>query len=249
MKNEASLSFFNSVSVYRNATEQSLIELRKIYPEEYILLACDGCDSYMEMAKTYNCEYLHCNKRLGYQQQPHGYKIEDALDFLSRFYIAAVRSPSSHIMLMEDDIILTRPLKFDYDCEHMSVQSHEFIPEPVLDWIYQFSGKYPKTNYYAGCGGSIYKVSTFIEYYPEVVKFMRTTGRIIQDHIYPTIGWVDCFMTIFFMLAGKDFTVNPRCTELPRSSHDKPKSDIDYDKLVNDLRPDYDVIMHYKKYY
>jgi hypothetical protein len=248
MTTEATLSFFNCVSTKKKATEQALINIRQFYPDSYFILACDACQSYMDLCEKYHCEYFHSMNRLGYPQQPYGYDIEGAIDWLTRFYIAALRAPTTHLMMMEDDIVITKKLTIDlswevagnYVCETTLQPVSRFPPE-LMESIYKFSGKYPNVNYYAAGGGSIFKVSTLLEYYPEVVKWMRTEGKRIQLTVWPTIGWLDCFMAIFYFLAGKEWTYNPKLTHLYNCT--------DYDAAYESLKHDYEIIAHFKKYY
>lgn len=245
---EPTIAFFNCVSTKKKATEESLKNLREIYPEAYIMLACDATESYMDLCETYNCEYLHCNTKCGYPVQPYGYEMEKVLDWMNRFYIAATRCNSDYLMMFEDDIYLTKKLTIDPNWELAgpyvdinSLKPDSYLPKTLMDLCYEFSGKYPNVPYYAAGGGAIFKVSTLIEYYPQVVKFFKTSGRIIQSNFYPTIGWIDCFMAIFYFLAGKEWSANPKLTSLYNVT--------DWDQAVNDLKDDFEIIAHYKKYY
>jgi hypothetical protein len=245
---EPTISFFNCVSTKKKATEESLKNLREIYPEAYIMLVCDACESYMDLCETYNCEYLHSNIKCGYPTQPYGYSMENVLEWMSRFYIAALRCKSDYIMMFEDDILLTKKITIDPNWEvagpyvdESTLKPDSRLPKQLLDFCYLFSGKYPNVDYYAAGGGAIFKVSTFIEYYPQIVKFFNTSGRILQNHVYPTLGWIDCFMTIFYFLAGKDWSYNTKLTSLYNVT--------DWDRAVNELKDEFEIIAHYKKYY
>jgi hypothetical protein len=243
------LGFFNCVSTKKRATEQTLINIRELYPDSYFLIACDATESYMDLCEKYNCEYFHSQNKVGYPVQPYGYTMENVLDWLSRFYFAAVRTPTTHLMMMEDDILVNRKIDLNADWEIagpaiIQGQFEPHIPETVMELIYQFSGKYPNVNHYGGGGGTIFKVSTFLDNYTEIVKFLKTSGRIIQNNIYPTIGWIDCFMTIFYYLCGKELQINPRMISLYNCHTPE-----DYDNEVLRLQADYDIICHYKKHY
>jgi hypothetical protein len=242
------LGFFNCVSTKKPATEKTLINIRELYPDSYIMLACDATESYMDLCEKYNCEYFHSQNRVGYPVQPYGYTMDNVLDWLSRFYFAAVRTPSTHLMMMEDDILINRKIELnpEWEIAGIDVQGHfePQVPDPVAEIIYQFSGKYPNVRHYAGGGGTIFKVSTFLDNYTKIVKFLNTTGRMIQDHAYPTLGWIDCFMTVFYYLCGKELQINPRMTAL-HNCH----TTQDYDNAVANLHSDFDIICHYKKYY
>ena len=42
----------------------------------------------------------------------------------------------------------------------------------------------------------------------EVRQFFVDNLDYIQDNIYPTLGWMDCFMCVFYLLCGKELAQN-----------------------------------------
>lgn len=264
-----SLAFFNCVSTKKLATEQTLKNIREFYPDAYIMLACDACESYMDLCENYNCEYFHSQTRLGYPTQPYGYSIDGAIDWITRFYLAALRCNSDYIIMFEDDIVITKPniTLPDANCflscssiiEGVTwIDEKLLIPNSILDLIGQISGKRPITNYYAGGGGSIFEVKMIIENYHKMVHFLRVYGTEIIK-IYPYLCWIDCFMTIYVLLSGYKFQNNTKLVNLydinREITPDELKGNIrfvsglNWDKILEELKDDFEILTHYKKYY
>lgn len=241
------ISFIHLASAGKKvSTEHIALNIRKHHPSAYYFLGSDGVEDLMQIACRYNCEYRYYTDRLGYPDGVRGYDVERLLKWLERFRTACLNTTSSHIMMTEDDVWLTKPVTVHDDWEMAChyVPYGNVIPEGVIDMIERFSGKRPLTNYYGGGGGSIYKVSTFLENYDRVTTFFKEQTTYIQDNLYPTIGWMDCYMVIYYMLCGKDYTINPYMTD---THHHQPG--FDFDKFVNEQPESIEIVNNYKKYY
>ena len=84
------------------------------------------------------------------------------------------------------------------------------MPNEFLDIIEKFSGVRPKQNFYNCGGGSIFKTKTFLDNYFDIRFFLENNLDYIQDNIYPTLGWMDCYMCVFYLLCGKDVVQNTK---------------------------------------
>lgn len=241
------LSFYHSASANKKtSTEKIVSNIRKYYPNSYYCLLSDAADDLSDIAIANNCDYVYATEKLSYPVEPYGYRVEKILLWLERFKRACQECNTSHIMMTEDDVWLRKTVTVDPDWEMAChyVSHGNVIPEGVIDMIERFSGKRPLTNYYGGGGGSIYKVSTFLENYDRVTAFFKEQTTFIQDNLYPTIGWMDCYMVIYYMLCGKDYTVNPYMTD---THHHRPG--FDFDKFVNEQPESIEIVNNYKKYY
>ena len=189
------------------------------------------------------------NEKLGGPTQPFGYDKQKILSFLFRFYNICYQSNicgNSHIVMLEDDVIVTNPITVNKEWQmacHNITTGNE-IPESVIDMIEKFSGKRPLTNQYGAGGGSIFNVKTFIDNYDKVFDFFDENSDYIMHNLYPTFGWIDCFMVIYFMLCGKDYERNPHLIDTNAHWHG-----FDYDGFVNNLKPNIQIVNNYKKYY
>jgi hypothetical protein len=152
----------------------------------------------------YKTDYKYYHTKLGGPVGDYGYRLEGTLEFLNRFKTACLSANSSHIIMMEDDVLLIKPITVSDDWEQAcaDIRIGNVIPEPVHDLIEQHCGKKPTFKQYGGGGGSIFKVSTFLEHYDSNIEWFKKHFDEIQSY-YPTIGYIDCFMNVYYYLAGK----------------------------------------------
>ena len=242
----ADISFFHIGSTKRTATEKTVENIRTHHPNAYYFLGSDSAENFSELAIKHKCDYFHFNNKQGGPTQPYGWDVPNMIEFLNRFRIACLRCNTTHMMMAEDDVYLTKPVTVE---PHWEMACHDvkignIIPESVHDMIERFAGKRPTFKQYAGGGGSIYKVDTFIQNYDRVTTFFLEQGEYIMKNLYPTIGWLDCYMVVYYYLCGKDYTANPYMTD---THHHVP--DFDYDKFISEVPEHIQIINNYKKYY
>lgn len=208
------LGFYNHVNTKPQATIASLESIRKFYPTAPIALSCDNAYDFTDIAKQYNAFYEHNDVTLGYPVQPFGYRKSQILEWSDRMYRGVSRLYTDYFVMMEDDVHVVSAIEIDPTWEmagHMYSPGQVYlIPDELLDMISTFSGIRPKTNYYNCGGGSIFKTSTFLTNYSRVRDFFDVNLDYIQDNIYPTAGWMDCYMCLFYYLCGKDLVQNIR---------------------------------------
>ena len=208
------VGFYNHVNTKPKATEASLQSIRKFYPDAPIAISCDNAYDYTEMCKTYNAHYEFNNVTLGYPVQPFGYRKDKILEWSDRMYRGVSTLGTDYFVMMEDDVHVIAPIDIDPTWEmagHIYSDGQVYlIPDALLDMIGIFSGVKPTTNYYNCGGGSIFKTATFLNNYEKVRKFFDVYLDGIQDKIYPTAGWMDCYMCLFYYLCGKPLVQNKR---------------------------------------
>jgi hypothetical protein len=241
-----SISFFHIASVYPKATKVIIENVRKYHPNNYYFLAIDGNrPEYFDVAKEYNCDAVLYETKLGGCSGISGHNLEQVIIFLERFKEACQRCNTSHIIMMEDDVLILNPITIDETWEHACADTKigNYIPTSVHDLIEHTCGKRPIFKQYGAGGGSIFKVSTFLENYNKVLEFFKKYFKEIQSY-YPTIGYIDCYMNVYYYLCGKDYSVNPYRTD----TH-KHYAGYDYDSFVKEQSNDIQIINNYKKYY
>lgn len=239
----ATLSFFSTVHSNKAATEFSLQTIRQFHPEAKYMLIGDGSHSdYIDLAKEYDCDFYYNHQRLGYPVQPYGYRTDNMLEWLRRFYIACLQSNTTHIMMVEDDVVLVDKVTVEDEWEVAGhdIRGGNFIPDPLLDLCGEISGVRPVTNFYGSGGGAIYKVQTILDNFDMLYKFFEKNLYTIQETVYPTLGWLDCFTTFCFYLCGKPYTANPHLYNIFPSSR---TFDLDF------LKGKYQIAHGYIKYY
>jgi hypothetical protein len=232
-------------SVYPKATTEIVKNARLHHPNEYYFLGVDNTFSYQLVADIYETDYKFYHNKVGGPKEDYGYRLEGTLEFLERFKTACLNSNSSHIIMMEDDVLIVKPITIDANWEHVCADTKigNHIPESVLTMIELHCGKRPTFTQYGAGGGSIFKVSTFLEHYDSNIEWFKKYFEMIQM-VYPTIGYIDCFMNVYYWLAGKDYSVNPH-----RADTHNHKPGFDYETFISNQPSEIEIINNYKKYY
>jgi hypothetical protein len=241
-----SISFFHIASVYPKATDVIIENVRKHHPNDYYFLAVDGLRmNYFLTSDKYFCDTIIYGQKIGGPVSPYGFTLEKTIEFFERFRRACRGANTSHIIMMEDDVLITKPITVNPEWEHVGADTRigNHLPDFLLDMIEIHSGKRPIRTQYGAGGGSIFKVSTFLEHYERNIQWFKNNFNIIQT-MYPTIGYVDCFMNVYYWLAGKDYSANPHRTD----THNHQPG-FDYEAFISNQPSEIEIINNYKKYY
>jgi hypothetical protein len=245
----SNVAFFHIGANNRKSTEYVVKNIRSFYPDAPYHLGSDNAMDFSDIALENNTNYKHYDVKLGGPKQPYGWEIEGVLEFLSRFKDACILAQASnidHVVMAEDDVILLRhvtPLPhWEMACHN--IVGGNFIPPQVIKMIEEYSGKKITKFEYGGCGGSIFNAKTFLENYDSVTAWFKEHGHYIIHNLYPTFGWVDCFMVVYYHLCGKEYTTNPHLTD----THNHTIG-FDYDGFISKLGEEIQIINNYKKYY
>ena len=218
----SSLSFVLFGSNQLQSADFVLENIRKHYPDNYIALLSDCGADYTNLSKKYNTEYFYSKKKLSYPVQPFGWRKDKVIDFLERLYIACLRCNTTHIMYVEEDVIVFKQLVIPDDAEVIGFKTcypdgSKFpngFPDEFIRITEQFSGVKPNVIGYGAQGGAVLKVDTFINNFYKIKQFLLDNMDHIQDNIYPTAGWIDCFLTWYYLLCGKKYVFNPNYIEV-----------------------------------
>lgn len=239
------ISFFHLASVYPKATEKIVAEARLHHPNDYYFLGVDNTISYQHIADTYKTDYKFYHNKVGGPQGDYGYRLDGTLEFLDRFHQACMKSFSNHIIMMEDDVLIVKPITVDPKWQHAcaNITIGNIVPEIVISLIEEHCGQRPIRTQYGAGGGSIFNVATFLDYYDYNIEWFKKYFNMIQMY-YPTIGYIDCFMNVYYWLAGKDYTVNPHLAD----THNH-RPGFDYETFISNQPPEIQIINNYKKYY
>ena len=246
----SNIAFFHIGSNNRPATEYVVKNIRSFHPKSPYLLASDNALNFFDIAQENKTDYVHYIEKLGGPKQPYGYEIDSVLHFLERFRYAChhayVVHNCEHIMMAEDDVILVNPVTINPNWQmacHNITYGNE-LPIPLLDAIEEFCGKRPTSVHYGGGGGSIYNAKTFLEFYDDVTHWFRLNGEHFMKNEYPTLGWIDCFMVVYYFLCGKDYSVNPNMVDTHNHS-----PGFDYDSFISKQPKEIQIINNYKRFY
>lgn len=209
------IGFYNPASVQPYATEAAIASVRLIYPDAPIAMSCDAGVDFSKLCDQYKVKYFHYYHKIGYPSGAGGYSKEQILTWLDRAYVAATELGTDYFVMWEDDCVLVRPITIDPEwvmagqC-FMSQDQNSPIPDPMLDIVENFCGVRPKKGLYNCGGGSIFHTKTFITNYHKIRQFWHVNFNDIQQRIYISVGWIDCFLTLFFYMTGAKMVENRR---------------------------------------
>jgi hypothetical protein len=172
-------------------------------------LSCDSGPDYYDICKNNNVDLLHSQLKLGYPVGDFGYRKDKMLELMKRMYVAFIKTNTTHMMYVEDDVLVRGKLTLDPNWEVAA-----YSPICPFDGIFtkhieEYSGVIPSVSGYGTCGGTIFKVSTYVDNYFKLVEWVNTYFDYIQTRVYQQIGWMDCFFTYCYLLCGKQYSVNP----------------------------------------
>lgn len=237
------------INVFKNAraTRECLKSVRKFYPTAPIYLNNDGGVDYSSIAKEFNAGYYYNDTSLGYPVQPYGFTKDKAIEWLNRFYRGMVYLNNQfcdYVLMLEDDVIVVKPITVNPEWK-MAGQPVLFegqvppIPKALIEIIESHSNNKLESNIYNCGGGSIFKIETFLNNYEWFREFLIKEMDHIQNNIYPTLGWTDCLMCVFYYMCGSQMVENKRLhNNFPLQ---KP---FDFTKLSSEIE-----IVHYVKDY
>jgi hypothetical protein len=196
---------------YKNpfATFVCIQSVRRFYPDSTIVLLSDDGYDYTEMAKHFNCIYIHCKDKANFNHKDldSGSHVKNSNKLINRFYHAYSLIKEDYVLLLEDDVIMNRPITqpFEFDINGNCVN---FFQKYMVD---EFAKKYPYIDLtvqycYSGAGGSIMHRKNMMKYMEnkEVIRDLlenwknyNLTIDICQDFLFScivrlnngTIGW------------------------------------------------------------
>lgn len=216
------LAAFHQAYKNRKATEEAIKSFRQFNDGPYFLVS-DGGDDFSDIAEKYNCHYYHTKSKLGLRDHTHesgiyGMTKDEVLEWLHRFYLASTIQNSDHIIMMEDDVLVLGKIDVEESVEFCGLDSPpNHLPQAMIDYLTEkYDAKF-QNNWYGTPGGSIFKTKTFVENYDRVTKIFDTEFDYIKENLCGGIGCVDIWMTTYYYLCKKNYTVNPYLTEATRN--------------------------------
>jgi hypothetical protein len=260
----SSLGFVHLTSKGQKYAGLKVMEnVREFYPNAFYMVINDAGENRVDDCIKYNAEYYHSQKNIGYPQEPYGYSLENVLEWLERFYIACLRTDTTHLLFLEDDIHIIKTITFPEDVEIYSLEAGypdgstftNGFPKTFIQHIYDYSGVWPNVNSYNASGGTIYNVKTFKDNYVHVIQWLKDNFDNVRLNIYPKMGWQDCFGTYFYLLSGKRYTKNPNfCNvyDLENTKEFDYYGHYEYPReyiISKDIPSNIEHVHNYKKYY
>lgn len=241
MKSTVGFVLFGSNQL--KAADYLLSRVRKFHPDAYIMIISDRGADYTELVNKYNTEYMYCTKKIGYPVEPYGYSKENVKEFLMRMYVACVRSNTTHLVYLEEDVQIFREVTVETNtavtgfktCWPDGSKFPKGFPDEFINLLHKYSLRKPNVNGYGAMGGTIINTSKFYVDFEYVNEFIDKEFDNVSKY-YPTIGWIDCFLTWYFLVGGHMYEQNPNAIE------------VSFDSLEEE-HPTAQIAHGFKKYY
>jgi hypothetical protein len=199
--------------VYNNIelTSKVLTTFRKIYPNVHIRLLCDSGIDYSSLSKEMNCEYIHSNYHMGLWGWNHkdvltgkhcyGWNKEEGLEHIQRWYKFAKSVDSKYMLMMEDDIYITKPISIvDLDFSFTEVKPGNQLNDDIKTICSRFNINHT-VNRYGCCGGHFINRELYIECVDKSIKFIENNyNKMLNSDFH--LGWPDTLNNLIFNLCG-----------------------------------------------
>lgn len=238
------LGFFHIAVKNHRATRFVVENVRLHHKTEPYILFSDAGEDFSYLVNEYSVITVADGIRTGPPFGRYGYKLQQILEFFSRFKHACEISGAEYLVMLEDDVLVLKQITVPDGCEFMAHQQlGTILDHTVAEIIKYFSGNNDIVPIYACGGGSIFKTSIFLNNYEKIIDFYISNTDHIQK-FYPTWGWIDCFMHIYYLMAGAKYTTNPFMvdTHIHRPG-------FDYTAYLEKLPNDIQIVNNFKKYY
>lgn len=237
------LGFINHVSNHPKATWECYQSIRKFYPDAPYFFSVDGgCRYQYEASEWLQEEFLSNTTQLGYPP----YTKDKVLEWLKRMYIGFLKLGTDHVCMVEDDMMVLGPIQYpeDVECFGHNITIGNDIHGTLLHEIESFSKKAIKATKYGAGGGSIFKASTFIDNYAKLTEYIDKNWYVFEEYYWPQCGYMDCYMVLYYLLCGKDYTPNKRMINLWPADYTTAPEDI-----IKTYSGDMEIVHNYKRFY
>jgi hypothetical protein len=181
------------------ATYKCLESFRIFYPDSTIVLLSDNGYDFSEMAKYFNCIYIHENENLWltFNDLDSGGHMDNSVKLIQRISKAFQLCKEDYVMWLEDDVIINSRIdaNFNYDI-------NGFCPNRIQDFSnIELAKRYPfieinKEYKISGHGGSVFKKHTILKYFenePIIMNILhnwreyRFPSNLGQDFLFSAI--------------------------------------------------------------
>ncbi len=187
-------------------------------PDCKVVVISDGGDDFSEHVDNYNFTYIHDNYNIG--SGATGFSKENMKIWLSRMKTVFEICDSEHMIYLEDDVRINSSFEIPENWDIAGVYSE---PTPTVFSDIISKSKYPG-YLYGTCGGAIYKTSTFLNEYDNILEFLEFY------YSYGNYGYLDMFMPICYMILGYKYEENILLREITNNSQS-------WDRPIIHLRP------------
>jgi hypothetical protein len=197
---------------YYNAKEfkSAFQNFRKYFPDSPYLIYSDMGDDFSEYVddKTF---YKRADIRY-YGTGPKSYWGDDWdiwFSYYQRLKDSCEICNTDYIMVMEDDVLITRNFTIEEDFNFCGPCNAEISPK-IIEYIENRLGYKIQNTHYGLCGGSIFNARKFLENYDSILENLKNLHYEYTFNLTENHGFVpDCNFTIHFNLLGLGYSCSP----------------------------------------
>lgn len=187
----------------------ALKNFRQYYPDSMIVLISDGGGyDYTQAAQYFHCDYSRLPERTGELANSTIFsKRQDFLDWLDRFVAAANKMSEDYIMLLEDDVVVRRPITSALPFDINGANTKEFLGRKMEAYLQSQgvvgTGKGGRI-FYGGCGGALFKKSFILEHFSDraAVEKILTACEPYREGRHLTFYSTDYWISVLTYYVG-----------------------------------------------
>lgn len=149
---------------YKNplATYNCIEQFRKYYPDNTLVVACDGGYNYTEMCKHFNCIYKHYEKNINAVYTDID-KTDPLRELLERIKDCHRLIPEEYVLWLEDDVFVNGRIEDTFKYDINGYCPNKFNTKTIEALSYKYQHLDLCTEYvWSGHGGSVYKTDSVI---------------------------------------------------------------------------------------
>ena len=151
---------------YKNpfASFACLQSFRKFYPSSTIVLLSDNGYDYTEMAKYFNCIYIHSNESLGlmYKDSYNDGKYDFSFKLIERVVNAFKLCKEEYIMWLEDDVHINSKISDNFKYHISGFCPNLFSKVQLIELKKKYDIDINFDYHFSGHGGSVFHKNFFI---------------------------------------------------------------------------------------
>jgi hypothetical protein len=229
--------------VHKNpfATYKCLESFRTFYKNNSIILISDNGYDYTEMAKYFNCTYIHCDENLwliyedveDISRGVDGKQLIWVNKLLNRFIKGFSLIKEDYFIWLEDDIVINKKINDPLLCDINGFNPNSYWPDMINKLKTKYSFMDINKHYtWSGGGGSIFNKNNILRY---IQKIDIITDVVNNWRNYNLTSNIVCDFLLSLLTHLNNGTIGP-CNEIA----DGHSNEISYNLAVQH---------QYKKYY
>lgn len=160
---------------YRNRKSLNFVldNYRKNYPENNIILVCDGGDDFTEESIKYGCKYLY-DQKIETAKNLIFKNVDSAKRFIERLSLNIPSISEDFFILLEDDVYVRSVIKSDLNNDINGCNENEFFSERISNLICNKRMEPSRKVYYGSFGGCILRTFFF-------KRILETANKVHPD--------------------------------------------------------------------